>query len=96
MEHKQFWKVRLWVQASQPKEKERQTEREEGRDEERKEGRNLKPVVGEKRRKLKRARPRPCYHGREMSYLDGVVRGKRLGLPLAQIDFQMSCSLGDC
>lgn len=59
MEHKWFWKVRLWVQASQPNEKERETERKEGMKKERKEGRNLKPVVGEKRIKLRRARPRP-------------------------------------
>lgn len=34
-------------------------ERKEGMKKERKEGRNLKPVVGQKRIKLRRARPRP-------------------------------------
>lgn len=59
MEHKQFWKVRLWVQASQPKEKERQTEREEGRDEERKEGRKeLETCGGREEKKAQESTPK--------------------------------------
>ena len=55
---KWFWKVRLWVQTSQPKEKGRQ--RVEGRNEERKEGRKkLEPCGGREENKLRRACPRP-------------------------------------
>ena len=49
MEHKRFWKVRLWGHASQPKEKERETER--GRKECRKKGRKEEPCGGREENK---------------------------------------------
>lgn len=44
---------------SAKRERKADRERKEGMKKEKKEGRNLKPVVGEKRRKPKRAHPRP-------------------------------------